>query len=1205
MSASTESKLYRFERNAVVVASAGTGKTHALVGVILHALLGATNLVGKGKPVDPRRLIATTFSRKAGAEIRVRLVHELEKIAAGAATPYDALLKENHSHHEKIAKEARRTLEQIGRSQIGTLHAFATSIVKAHALELGLPLGLDFEREEDRKQRMVDAIIFATEELNRTHPNDIRLLIDTQNGVDPFVQAASSFLARLEEDGGRASALVVRNDSVQIDAWRDELRDHALFFANEMKMPEAAVVAAGDLSADAIAAFVGKSRASGALREKRARFFEFREEIKRTKSTTNGAAGGDLGALFSMAPRIAEAATVMKMLLASAQERFHSTSRTDSVVGFSDVLRLARNLLRDHPAVAEEVSNDYDALLVDECQDTSRVQSELVQLLWAEDHRTRGRGEIGGFSRVRPKGLFVVGDRKQSIYGFRGADVSIFSEIVVGLAGERAVSALGVPTSAVKIPEKPTADFFSLVVNRRGEPELLSFANVFSQRRFVPENSDALYEIRYAPETEDLESPSGEPKEGVCRTEWIKVGNEKNSDAPWEAKAIALRILEIMKRGEPRRKDGERASFRDVAVLAHTNGMLDAVAYALAEFDIPYVVAGRGFYSSTEVRDLAAMLALVLNPQDATALLTVLRGTWGAVHDETILGLTDGKRGLIRLGSGWDSAPRRSLIRKEDEPSLARMRSVVESLRRNVERLGPGGILRAAVDAFQLEETLILLPRGAQRVANVRKLISLAEKENDPRSFLESLHRRATDDTTESDAATFSEGEDAVRLLTVHASKGLDFPIVFIPELGRPKAGVSRRVAELGIGTANGSNELAIRVIDKNGRSAEPPAYRAIRKEASLREQAERQRLAYVAITRASSHMAMVGFKKAPIESKATEAAASNMDILRKIADDDALRAAAHLSVREMSLAEIEEASKERRASLAIAIEPFRPVMTRVRSLPIAPTSLQDFHHCARRFQLVHLLALPERHAFRKRTKRVASAEDVHAMSPELEGTIAHAVLERVPPEAFGDKAADAIVEQLLAEEGLPKEHASHAPVAERVLRFMRGAYGSRLRDEKAELIRERTFTFSIASDGDVPEVKLRGTIDLIVRWPDGTVDVIDYKRARGPDATIHSFQLDLYTLAVNQAFPEATRIRRGVVFLGGEADEPAWLGEADLKGVAADVANLGGRLTRARISDSFARSPIAVCERIRCGFIERCYGDGSAEANPVSETTT
>jgi len=1204
LSASYEPKLYRFDRNAVVVASAGTGKTHALVGVILHALLGATNLVGRGKAVDPRRLIATTFSRKAGAEIRVRLVQELEKIAAGAPTAYDTTLRENHPHPDKIAKEARRALEQIGRSQIGTLHAFATSIVKAHALELGLPLGLEFEREEDRKQRMIDAVVFATEELNRVHPNEIRLLVDTQNGVDLFVQSVYAFLVRLEEDGGRASDLVIRDDSPQIEKWRTELLDHARFFAEELNVAEARVVAAGDLSGEAVAAFLGKMRATGEPIKKRPRFFEFREEIKRTKSTTNNLAGGDLGALFQMAPQFGAASSVMKGLISSAQERFHGTSRTDSVVGFSDVLRLARDLVRDYPSVAHDVSDEYDALLVDECQDTSRVQSELVQLLWDRSHRDRERGEIRGFSHVRPKGLFVVGDRKQSIYGFRGADVSIFAEIVVGLAGQEAVSALGVPENVVKIPEAPTAEFFSLVMNRRGQPELLSFANAFSQKRFVPENPEALYEIRYAPTTEDLRSPLGEAQAGVCRTEWIKLGVEKNSDAPWEAKAIALRIVEIMKKGEPRRKDGERASFRDIAVLAHTNAMLDAAAYALAEFDIPYVVAGRGFYSSTEVRDLAAMLSLILNPLDTTSLLTVLRGTWGGVHDETLVGLTDGKRGLIRLGAGWESAPRRSLVRKEDEPILQRIRHVVESLRRNVERLGAGGLLRAAVESLELEETLVLLPRGPQRVANVRKLLSLADKESEPRRFVDALHRRATEDTTESDAATFSEGEDAVRLLTVHASKGLDFPIVFIPELGRPKTGVSRKVAELGIGTVGGKNELAIRLIDRSGRSAEPPAYRAIRKEAALREQAERQRLAYVAVTRASSHMALVGFKVPPKESKASEAALSNMDILRKIAEEDESRATAHLSVREMSLREIEEGAKERRASLQAAVAPFEPIAPHVRSLPIAPTSLQDFHHCARRFQMVHLLAFPERHTFRRRSKKEQS-EAATGMSPELEGTIAHAVLERAPLAIFGTEELHGRVEQLLAEEGLPKEHGSHSVVAERVVRFLRGSYAARMREQGAELLRERTFTFSVAGLPGSPEVKLRGTIDLIVRWPNGDVDVIDYKRARGPDATLHAFQLDLYTLAVHQAFPEAKVIRRGVVFLGGDAEEPAWLPEADRESVAHDVAHLGANLARARMADSFERAPIAVCERIRCGFIERCYGDGSADANPDSETTT
>ena len=153
--------------------------------------------------------------------------------------------------------------------------------------------------------------------------------------------------------------------------------------------------------------------------------------------------------------------------------------------------------------------------------------------------------------------------------------------------------------------------------------------------------------------------------------------------------------------------------------------------------------------------------------------------------------------------------------------------------------------------------------------------------------------------------------------------------------------------------------------------------------------------------------------------------------------------------------------------------------------------------------------------------------------------------------------------------------------------------------------MRERDFSFTVPGDHEQPDVLLRGTIDLLVEWPDGSVDVVDYKRARGPDPDIHAFQLDLYTLAVQDAYPNATAIRRGIVFLGGDAGEPKWLAAPHLAELARTVSALGARLVTARLSDSFGRAPETVCERIRCGFYERCYGDRSAEENPPLATTT
>ena len=122
----------------------------------------------------------------------------------------------------------------------------------------------------------------------------------------------------------------------------------------------------------------------------------------------------------------------------------------------------------------------------------------------------------------------------------------------------------------------------------------------------------------------------------------------------------------------------------------------------------------------------------------------------------------------------------------------------------------------------------------------------------------------------------------------------------------------------------------------------------------------------------------------------------------------------------------------------------------------------------------------------------------------------------------------------------------------------------------------------------------LRGTIDLLVRWRDGSIDVIDYKRARAASVDAHALQLDAYALAARSLFPGTTRIRTGIVFLGGAGEEPVWRraetsidAEAD---VAQRIASLGAQLVEARWSERFPRAPVTICRTIRCGYVRHCH---------------
>lgn len=1205
------SQLYAFPRNLVLAASAGTGKTHALVGVVVHLLI--TDRGGRRRgPTDPARIVATTFSRKAAAEIRARVTQELERLGnAPATSPYAPSLREaSLLADDAIAHRARHALARISAARFGTLHSFATGIVRAYAVELGIGPRFELSTEADWRARADDAIARALELRLASSPSAVRSLTDSAGGIDRLLVQLRRVLVQLEEDGRAARELVVSTADAQLlEAQFARLVQHARSLTVVPRFEDAAaeVLRACDARDEerlenAVTALCSIA-ATGKKTPEVESFAIFRKELT---GATNDDKGRRLARAYLFRGQFVEHARLARDVLAEAEVEIERLGRARASLGFGEVLRAARELLRARPDVADEVGAGMDALLVDEFQDTSRVQRDLLQLLWATPG-SREPGRTPPLSAVRPAGLLVVGDRKQSIYGFRGADVGVFAELAVGLAGAPAREALGIPAGVAWEPREPLADFQALRHNRRSVPEILAFANAFSARRLRPEEPPAeLYEIEYVAATEDLLVPPErtDALSADTRTRWLRVQSKRSTSSRLEeALVIAEQIAAVLRRGEPLvGRDRRRPAFKDIAVLATTNGMIDAVAFALAQADLPYVVAGKSFFRTREVRDLAAMLALVLDPSDRLAMLEVLRGPWAAVHDETLLGLT-GSDGLVSPYA-WTSPPRPELVHEEDRPRLAELSAVVVELARVAGRIGPASVLREAVRTRRLAEVLGSLPRGEQRVANIRKLLAIADRHSDVRAFRRWLDEASEQELAESEAATFSESDDAVRLLTVHASKGLDFPIVFVPEIGAALPAGEKGAVRVTLGSGDAPNVLSIRAADARGLVLEPPSFLGAYTTARRRERAERQRLAYVAVTRAADALFLVGGRS---REGTGDPAASSLAVLEDLASSPAVLRASSLDVEQVAVPA--PTIRRHEAPVATAAEDAPRAARRDapawRSLPIAPTALADFDHCPRRFELVHILGLPERLRGRRAETGPSTTGSLDARA---QGTLAHAVLERVPASAFSGVGAREEASRALAAEGVAADHPQHEAIVERVAKFLRGQYATQVAEQHAELRREVAFVLSVQDEHDRALV-LRGSIDLVVSWPDGSMDIIDYKSARGGGPDAYAFQLDVYTLAARAAFPAASRLRAGLVFLGSASGEPSWRALPDEGGVRRHLAKLGGALVEARWNETFPRVSLDRCEAIYCGFIGRCHGASPArngtDAKPPRATTT
>ncbi len=1180
------SLIFSLKRNTVLAASAGTGKTFHLTGALLHLVLGTSDLCSDDRPLDASRIVATTFSRKAAAEIRERVVVQLERLASAPETsPYleslqnAARRKGTSSELRVLSKHARKALASVDRANITTLHGLALRIAQRHAIELGRSREFSIASEEEATRLTRDAIERAAATFADERPTDIERLLTLCKGTDRLFDAVARALSQLEEMGAPASAIgVPSSDGEAIEAKMIETIDAIRPLAQDPIFADAASAASRawnrkDMPAlrDALGEVFAKRKSTKASDEAQA-FWRVRDSL------VGGTIAERADALVSMYEARDEAALfgrALADLVATAQTANDEAFARARAMSFGGVLRAARDVMLHHPSVAADWAKEVDALLVDEFQDTSRLQRDLLLLLWQNDPLSRSAGKMPRMGDLRPRGLLVVGDRKQSIYAFRGADVGVFTELCVGLAGEPARDMLRVPSHLVAVPLRPSADFYALRDNHRSKPELIAFANAFARAR-LRAASTAIDDVEFSEEAEALRVPatSDDAPYGEPRAVWMRpTGDRRKTTRLEDARVVTEVILDFMRApwthpsaSADRTPDKKTTKWRDFAVLAHSNEMLDAAAHALAQAAVPYVVAGRGFYQAQEVRDLCSMLTALARPRDRRALLEVLRGPWTGASDRTLLGLTEPHRGVPSDLDRWGRTERSALIDPVEWTAIEHLRRVLVRLRSSLHRLGPGGALRAAVLELRLEETLVLLPRGEQRVANVRKFLAIAETERDPQTLLRRLVW-ADENAREAEAAVFSDDDDAVRLLTIHASKGLDFRVVLLPEVGADGSKGTTLPCLLTPARGDWQSEqasLTTKMLDRRSRAHSTPSHTAALAEDRRRAVAERHRLLYVAVTRAAEHLIFVGDGK-------TDTTLSHT--LNELANDPALR----IVNRPFDLS----AQHVRAPSIArtVDLSPAPALVATARALPIATTALRDFGACPRRFEWIHSRGVPETVA------TILSGDFARER-----GAIVHRVLECVDVAHFGgDRAREAIV-------ALTKQHAhwldplEQQSIVDSAMSFLNSTYAKRVASAGAEILREVPFVIEV---GDEPVVALRGTIDLVVRTS-GNVDVIDYKNRANDGPGAHAVQLDVYTLAAHVLFKDG-KVRAGIVSLEGDKAEPRFRAGVDEATLRARLATMGGDLARMRAAGKFPRIAVERCRAIRCGFVGLCHARDEA----------
>ncbi len=495
---------------------------------------------------------------------------------------------------------------------------------------------------------------------------------------------------------------------------------------------------------------------------------------------------------------------LLQELLERFAEAYAAAKQRESALDFEDLQLEARNLLRDRPEIREREQLRFRSIMVDEFQDTNRLQSDLIDLL------VRDGTEV-----------FFVGDEFQSIYGFRHADVAVFRE------------------RRARAPR-----VVALTRNYRSRPEVLAAVNELFGSHF----GDEFQPLHASGEFPD--PVFGQPVELLVTDKPSYAG----SGTHWrraEARHIARRVRELVDTGA--------AAPGEIVLLFAAGTDAEWYEEELRRAGLPtYRATGRGYFGQQQVVDLLAYLRLLHNRYDDEALLTVLASPLVGVSNDSLVLL---RRAASRrpLFSGLE----RSLppgLSVDDERLFRAFRQRYERLVQVSERLSLERLCERIVAEHDYDLAVLAQWDGRRRYANLRKLARLARSFEELRGadiegFVRFVREQEAVGARELEAVAEEEGADAVRLLTIHAAKGLEFKVVIVADAGRDRPPPSS--AEI-LALADG--RFGFRVVHPlTSQRVDAFDYKDVRETRKAEEEAEKLRLYYVAMTRAIDRLIVSG----------------------------------------------------------------------------------------------------------------------------------------------------------------------------------------------------------------------------------------------------------------------------------------------------------------------------------------------------------
>lgn len=1054
--------------NVSLLAGAGSGKTYVLMKRFVQILRADLS-------VNPTNIVAITFTRKAADEIKGRVRQAVSECVEQAQTDLERLRWQEH-------------LQKVESAPISTIHSLCSRILRDNPVETQLDPEFtileDFEAQDFFKETLQQYL-----RKNIKENAALRRLVQTY-GVNSFVNQVTALGDKLSE--------LVREDN---------LAEPYLKAKEELPDLQQKLFAAVREVIEAREALGAKTKGRQTLTEAAGLLDEMQKQLLAPEpdcslldasgvvKVSGKALAAELTNLKNLRQELnnvllnAKGCDLVQDWLAVLQEFYAclSARKQENNVLFNDDLDLlAIEHLQKNEALRQKYQERYKYIMVDEFQDTNERQRQLIYLLCG--NKLDGKNN-----------LFIVGDVKQSIYRFRHADVSVFNKVKEDIA-QNAGQNLGMKTnfrSTQSIVESCNTAFCQLMDLPKEEICLEHHEGANTGGAKV-----CLLQVPYKSKDDEL---------GAKEDKWQK-----------EAEAIAAYLQQELPKVEPQLRPGASK-----AILLRAMTHCEILRQTLQGYGINCVVVkGKGFYEQQEVLDILNLLAALHNRYASLELAGALRSNYFGLDDATLTQLfwqTENDKPLWDALQAVGNGELQLNLQPEQQALAMQAAERLRSLRQAAALMALPELFAQLWDELKPEFVLSQQENGHSKLANVKKLRRLAQQycQTKQASLAEWLQNvkdlRAS--SSKEPAATV-QADDALQIMTIHNSKGLEFDLVILPQLDKSVKGDTASIKYLP-GKEGEQGLLGIKVPNKEMQLQNSGVYELAKARDRELEEEESRRLLYVAMTRAQKQLLMVGTvaeEKLPEAVIGLPAAKGWWQQLQAVYEADWEKQESScpwvrlLCADTLSPAVVQQGEQQQLALEPLALAPL-PAYAACGRTCFTASALQTYLHCQRQYYYQQVLAVPE-------LEQTVAGEQAHELPASVTGSIVHKALE-----LYNGYNAEAVFAVAL-EKFAPGAAATQAKSMFDTY-IVSDLYKALPKKQKRELEFVQPLQQELAAEG---------VIDLLAFDEADNMIIVDYKTGTPPEPDEvklgYAYQLALYKDAAEKLYPGKRVVRAELHFL-------------------------------------------------------------------------